>query len=110
MRTAFRAYVEQILVPTLISGDIIMMDNLRAHKAEGVRQAIEVASCQLLYLPPYSLDSNPIKKAFSKLKALLRAISKRTVEALWDTVCETVALFKPQECANHFTAYGYDLE
>ncbi|MBB3387280.1 transposase [Rhizobium sp. BK609] len=107
---AFRAYVEQVLVPTLIPGDIIVMDNLPAHKAEGVRQAIEVAGCQLLYLPPYSPDFNPIEKAFSKLKALLRARAKRTVEALWDTVGEIVALFKPQECANYFMACGYDPE
>ena len=107
---AFRAYVEQVLVPTLISGDIIVMDNLPAHKAEGVRQTIEVAGCQLLYLPPYSPDFNPIEKAFSKFKALLRARAKRTVEALWDTVGEIVALFKPQECANYFMACGYDPE
>lgn len=108
--TAFRAYVEQVLVPTLLPGDIIVMDNLSAHKAEGVRQAIEEAGCQLLYLPPHSPDFNPIEKAFSKLKALLRARAKRTVEALWDTVGEIVALFKPQECANYFTVSGYDPE
>lgn len=106
----FRAYVEQVLVPTLTPGDIIVMDNLPAHKADGVRQAIESAGCQLLYLPPYSPDFNPIEKAFSKLKALLRARAKRTVEALWDTVGEIVALFKPHECANYFKACGYDPE
>jgi len=100
--TAFRAYVEQVLVPTLTPGDIVIMDNLPAHKAEGVRQAIEDAGSHLLFLPPYSPDFNPIEKAFAKLKAPLRARAKRTVEALWDTVGEIVALFKPQECANYF--------
>ncbi len=70
--TAFRAYVEQVLVPTLSPGDIVIMDNLPAHKADGVRQAIEAADCELLFLPPYSPDFNPIENAFSKLKALLR--------------------------------------
>ena len=108
--TAFRAYVEQVLVPTLMTGDIVVMDNLPAHKADGVRQAIERAGCQLLYLPPYSPDFNPIEKAFSKLKALLRARAKRTVEALWDAVGEIVPLFKPEECANYFTSCGYEPE
>lgn len=82
------------------------MDNLPAHKVDGVRQAIEKAGCQLLYLPPYSPDCNPIEKAFSKLKAILRARAKRTVEALWVAVGEIVALFKAQECANYFKACG----
>ncbi|MGN7829858.1 IS630 family transposase [Agrobacterium radiobacter] len=108
--TAFRAYVEQVLLPTLTVGDVVVMDNLPAHKADGVRQAIESVGCQLLYLPPYSPDFNPIEKAFSKLKALLRARAKRNVEALWDTVGEIVPLFKPKECANYFTSCGYDPE
>ncbi|MGY5780767.1 IS630 family transposase [Rhizobium sp. LEGMi135b] len=102
--TAFRAYVEQVLVPTLTPADIVVMDNLPAHKADGVRQAIESVGCQLLYLPPYSPDFNPIEKAFSKLKALLRARAERNVEALWDTVGEIVPLYKPRECANYFKA------
>jgi transposase len=108
--TAFRAYVEQVLVPTLMPADIVVMGNLPAHKADGVRQAIESAGCQLLYLPPYGPDFNPIEKAFSKLKALLRARAKRNVEALWDAVGESVPLFKPKECANYFTSCGYDPE
>jgi transposase len=105
---AFRAYVEQVLVPTLAPGDIVILDNLPAHKAEGVRQAIEGAGCRLLYLPPYSPDFNPIENAFSKLKALLRAKAERSVDALWNTVGEIVTLFEPQECANYFAAAGYD--
>jgi transposase len=106
--TVFRAYVEQVLVPTLAPGDIVIMDNLPAHKADGVRQSIENAGCELLFLPPYSPDFNPIENAFSKLKSLLRAKAERSVDALWNTVGEIVELFEPQECANYFAAAGYD--
>jgi len=105
---AFRVYVEQVLAPTLVRGDVVIMDNLPAHKAEGVRQAIENVGCQLHFLPPYSPDFNPIEKAFSKLKALLRAKAERSVKALWDTVGEVLKLFKPNECQNYFAACGYD--
>ncbi|MQW79202.1 IS630 family transposase, partial [Sinorhizobium meliloti] len=105
---AFKAYVEQVLVPTFTPGDIVVMDNLPAHKADGIRQAIETAGCTLLYLPPYSPDFNPIENAFSKLKALLRARAERSVDALWNTVGDIVKLFEPQECANYFAAAGHD--
>ena len=105
---AFRAYVEQVLAPTLSSGDIVVMDNLPAHKAEGVRTAIEAAGAELRFLPPYSPDFNPIEMAFSKLKALMRAKAERTVEALWKAVGTLVPLFLPAECANYFKATGYD--
>ena len=107
---AFQAYVQQVLIPTLAPGDIVIMDNLPAHKAEGVRHAIERAGCRLLYLPPYSPDFNPIEKAFAKLKAVLRAKAERTVEGLWNTVGQIVTLFEPQECANYFKSCGYDPE
>ena len=107
---AFQAYVQQVLIPTLALGDIVIMDNLPAHKAEGVRHAIEGAGCRLLYLPPYSPDFNPIEKAFAKLKAVLRAKAERTVEGLWNTVGQIVTLFEPQECANYFKSCGYDPE
>jgi len=96
----FLAYVEQVLVPTLINGDIVIMDNLGSHKVAGVRQAIEAAGARLLYLPPYSPDLNPIELAFAKLKALLRARAVRTVNALWNALGELVACFSPTECAN----------
>lgn len=83
---AFRAYVEQMLAPTLGEGDIVIMDNLGSHKVEGVREAIEAQGAQLLYLPPYSPDLNPIELAFSKLKRLLRSAAARTVGSLWDTI------------------------
>lgn len=105
---AFRAYIEQVLAPTLSPGDIVIMDNLPAHKAEGVREAIERAGAELRYLPPYSPDFNPIEMAFSKLKALLRAKAERTVDALWQSVGALIACFKPDECANYFKATGYD--
>lgn len=107
---AFQAYVQQVLVPTLTPGDVVIMDNLPAHKTEGVRHAIEGAGCRLLYLPPYSPDFNPIEKAFSKLKAILRAKAERTVDALWDQIGQVITMFEPQECANYFTSCGYDPE
>ena len=77
--TVFLAYVSQVLVPTLAPGDVVVMDNLPAHKAAGVRDTIEAAGARLLYLPPYSPDFNPIENAFAKLKALLRAKAERTI-------------------------------
>jgi len=105
---AFRAYVEQVLAPTLCPGDVVIMDNLPAHKAAGIRETIEAVGAKLRYLPPYSPDFNPIENAFSKLKALLRARAERTIDALWDAVGEIVTLFSPSECANYFAACGYD--
>lgn len=81
---AFQAYVQQVLIPTLGPGGIVIMDNLPAHKAEGVRHAIEAAGCRLLYLPPYSPDFNPIEKAFAKLKAILRAKAERTIDGFME--------------------------
>ena len=106
--TAFRAYVEQVLVPTLMPGDIVVMDNLPTHKATGVREAIESAGARLLFLPPYSPDFNPIENAFAKLKALLRARAERTIDALWTAVGILMPAFTPAECANCFQAAGYE--
>jgi transposase len=104
----FLAYVEQVLVPTLTPGDIVIMDNLPAHKAAGVRQAIEKTGATLRFLPPYSPDFNPIENAFAKLKALMRAKAERTINNLWNTVGSLLDLFTPAECANYFKAAGYD--
>jgi transposase len=79
----FRAWIEQALAPTLRPGDLVIMDNLGAHKVQGVREAIEARGARLLYLTPYSPDLNPIEQAFAKLKALLRTAARRTVDALW---------------------------
>ena len=109
-RDAFHAYVNQVLVPELAPGDIVVMDNLGSHKGPAVRDAIEAAGATLLYLPPYSPDFNPIESAFAKLKALLRKAAERTVDDLWDAIADLIDLFTPQECANYFKAAGYDLE
>ena len=109
-REAFHAYVNQVLVPELAPGDIVVMDNLGSHKGPAVRDAIEAAGATLLYLPPYSPDFNPIENAFAKLKALLRKAAERTVDDLWDAIADLIDLFTPQECANYFKAAGYDLE
>jgi len=106
--SAFRAYVEQVLVPELNPGDVVVMDNLPAHKVAGVRETIETAGARLLYLPPYSPDFNPIEMAFAKLKALLRKTAARTVDDLWDAVAQSLNAFMPNECANYFAASGYD--
>ena len=104
----FLAYVEQALAPPKSPGDIVIMDNLPAHKIAGIREAIERACAELRYLPPYSTDCIPIEIALCKLKALLRAKAERTVGALWDTVGELMSQFESQERANYFAAAGYD--
>jgi transposase len=106
----FQAYVEQVLVPELHSGDIVIMDNLGSHKGTAVRTAIETVGASLLYLPPYSPDFNPIEKAFAKLKAKLRKAAARTVDTLWAAVAEIIDTFTPTECANYFASAGYDPE
>ena len=104
---AFLVYVEKILVPQLRAGDIVVMDNLAAHKVDGVRAQIEGAGANLLYLPPYSPDLNPIEMAFSKLKTLLRGAAERSVEALWDRIGTLLDAFSAEECANYFRHAGY---
>ena len=103
-----QVYVEQVLVPELSPGDIVIMANLSSHKGPAVRQAIEAAGARLLFLPPYSPDFNPIENAFAKLKALLRAAAERTVDGLWDTIGILIDRFTPAERAHYFAAAGYD--
>ncbi|MFQ5974651.1 MAG: transposase, partial [Alphaproteobacteria bacterium] len=107
---AFLAYVEQVLVPTIKPGDIVVMDNLPAHKPTAVRQAIERAGAELRFLPPYSPDFNPIEMAFSKFKAFLKRVAARTKDTLWDAIARAVDIFTPTECRNYFTAAGYEPE
>jgi transposase len=107
---AFQAYAEQVLAPELRPGDIVIMDNLSAHKISGAREAIEKAGARLLFLPPYSPDFNPIEMAFSKLKALLRKAAARSVDDLWSVVADCLAAFKADECRNYFEAAGYEPE
>ena len=106
----FEAYVTQVLVPDLRPGDVVIMDNLSSHKRASVRERIEAAGATLRFLPPYSPDFNPIEKAFSKLKAMLRKAEERTVNGLWDLIGKLVDIFKPTECANYFSSCGYDPE
>ena len=105
---AFLAYIEQVLVPTLAPGDIVIMDNLPAHRSATVRDAIEAAGAELRYLPPYSPDFNPIENAFAKLKSILRKAAARTIDDLWDVIGSSLPTFTMQECANYFTAAGYE--
>jgi transposase len=107
---SFRAYVEQFLLPTLVPGDVVIMDNLGSHKGRAIRDAIRSAGAHRLLLPPYSPDLNPIEQAFAKLKALLRKAAARTVEGLWATIGRIAGALTPAECANYFAAAGYDAD
>ena len=107
-RDAFHSYVRHVLTSTLRPGDIVVMDNLPAHKGSETRAMIEAVGAKLLFLPPYSPDFNPIENAFSKLKAILRKASERTIDGLWETIGRAIDQFTPAECANYFTAAGYE--
>jgi len=104
---AFLAYVEQILVPILKPGDLVVMDNLGSHKGKAIRKAIRTAGAKLFFLPPYSPDLNPIEQVFAKLKHLLRKAQERTVDATWQRIGALTQSFSPRECANYFTNSGY---
>ena len=106
-RAAFLAYLEQCLRPMLRRGDIVIIDNLPAHKGDAVEQVIKAARASLLYLPKYSPDLNPIEQAFSKLKALLRKAAERTVTGLWRRIGKLLAAFRAKECKNFFAHAGY---
>lgn len=106
----FQAYVDQVLLPELRPGDIVVMDNLGSHKGAGVKEAIETVGASLLYLPPYSPDFNPIEMAFAKLKAMLRKAGERTIDGLWTAIARIIDTFTPTECTNYFAAAGYDPE
>jgi transposase len=98
---AFKAYVEQFLASALSPGDVVVLDNLAAHKVDGVRQAIAAAGASILYLPPYSPDLNPIEHVFAKLKhLLLRPAAEHTLEATWRRIGDLPDNFAPEECAN----------
>jgi transposase len=103
----FKAWVEQHLAPTLRPGDLVVMDNLASHKVAGVHQAIKHAKAEVVYLPPYSPDLNPIETVFSKFKWFVRSQSRRTVEALWNLCGQVAQLFQEHECRNHFKHCGY---
>ncbi len=106
----FLAYVRQFLAPALSPGDVVVMDNLSAHKVVGVQHAIAAAGASILYLPPYSPDLNPIEQMFAKLKALLRKAAARSREALWTTIATLLDAFSRAECQNYIenSGYGFD--
>lgn len=104
---SFLAYVEQILLPTLAPGDVVIMDNLGSHKGQAVRKAIRAAGAKLFFLPPYSPDLNPIEQVFAKLKTLLRKAEERTVEATWQRIGTLLSTFTPDECSNYLVNAGY---
>jgi transposase len=104
---SFRAYVEQVLVPTLNPGDVVVMDNLGSHKGRAVRQAIRAAGAKLFFLPPYSPDLNPIEQMFAKMKTLLRKADARGVDDTWRRIGALLDCFTPTECANYFKNAGY---
>jgi len=105
----FLAYVEQVLLPTLREGDIVVMDNLSSHKVAGVEKAILSVGAKILYLPPYSPDFNPIENVFSKLKTLVRKAKSRTMEQLWKKLGELCDIFSPDECKNYCKHAGYKI-
>ena len=106
---SFRAYVDQVLVPTLRPGDVVVFDNLAVHKQPEVRTAIEAVGAHIRFLPPYSPDFNPIEQAFAKLKAFLRAARPRSFDQVSALVATALELFKPEECRNYIRHCGYRL-
>jgi len=104
---AFEAYLQQILVPTLRSGDIVVLDNLRCHKTHIVRLAIENAGARLLFLPPYSPDFSPIEQAFSKLKAFLRRAKAQTLDALLDAIALALDTITSTDALGFFVDCGF---
>ncbi len=106
-RRIFETYVEKELAPTLEKGDVVILDNLSAHKSAAAERAIRARGAWILFLPPYSPDLNPIEMAFAKLKAHLRARAIRTIDGLWRAIGQICDLFQPEECRNYFNAAGY---
>lgn len=104
----FQIYVEQVLVPTLTPGDVVIMDNLGSHKAKAVRSAIRAAGAKLLFLPKYSPDLNPIEQLFAKLKHHLRAAQARSRDAVCDAIAKALETVTAPECSNYFAHAGYE--
>jgi transposase len=108
-REVFETYVEQVLAPTLRRGQVVVMDNLTAHKGERVRELIEQEGCELLYLPPYSPDFNPIEEAFSKIKGLMRKAEARSREALLEAMGTAISALSAQDARGFFEHCGYSV-
>jgi transposase len=103
----FEAYIEEVLVPTLQCGQLVVMDNLSAHKGERIRELVESAGCELLYLPPYSPDLSPIEEAFSKVKRLLRKAEGRSRQALVEAMGKALDAVSTQDARGFFEHCGY---
>lgn len=103
----FRQYVTQFLLKDIAPGDIVILDNLSSHKSEAVREAIEATGAELLFLPPYSPDLNPIEQVFAKIKHLLRKAAKRTMDAVWEEIGRLLDRFSERECTNYLRNSGY---
>jgi transposase len=106
-KAVFETYVERVLAPSLREGQLVVMDNLSSHKGPRVRELVEARGCELLYLPAYSPDLNPIEQAFAKLKGLLRKAAERTRDGLWQAIGRIIDLVTPEECRNLFRNAGY---
>lgn len=104
---SFLTYIEQVLVPTLRPGDIVVFDNLGSHKGKAVRRAIRAVGAKLFFLPKYSPDLNPIEMFFSKLKHWLRKAARRTADAVCHAIANILPTVTPTECANFFAHAGY---
>ena len=104
---SFLQYVEEVLVPTLKPGDIVIIDNLGSHKGKAIRQTIRAAGAKLFFLPKYSPDLNPIEKFFAKFKHWLRKAARRTVDALYNAIADILPLTSSAECSNYFAEAGY---
>lgn len=104
---AFRAYAEKFLAPSLEPGDVVVLDNLSAHKVAGIRQAIERVGASVLYLPPYSPDLNPIEQVFAKIKAILRKVAARTKDALWNAIRVALEQCDTDEFESYLRNCGY---
>jgi len=109
-KETFELYVEGILAPTLRPGDVVVLDNLPAHRSAKAAATLKEIGAWFLFLPKYSPDLNPIEMAFSKLKALIRKVAARTYDDLWRAVGHVCSLFTPQECYNFFVAAGYETD
>ena len=107
-RDAFETYVEQVTVPGLRPGGIVMLDNESSHKGSRIRDRVHAVGAELMFLPPYSPDYNPIELAFSRLKALLRKAAEPTIKVLWDAIGCILDTFSPSQCRNYFKAARYD--
>ena len=109
-RLAFEAFLEHVLAPTLQPGELVILDNLSSHKGQRATQLVQAAGAELLYLPPYSPDLNPIELAFSKIKQTLRSLRLRRIDELWSGMQSVLETIRPADAAGYFKHWGYPLQ